>query len=121
MHNNIIILNQRNKSRKENMTKKDLSKLTENELEKIASRFRALGEASRLKIVQCLQDGEKTVTEIVESIGLSQPNTSRHLLVLVNTKLITRRKSGLHVIYRLADDHLAQVCSIVCRSVESER
>lgn len=120
IHNNILILNKETSPLKVDMSKKALSKLSENDLEKIAGRFRALGEKSRLKIVQCLHNGEKTVTELVESTGLSQPNTSRHLLVLVNTKLILRRKSGLHVLYRLADDHLAQICSIVCKSVESE-
>ncbi|MCC6220725.1 MAG: winged helix-turn-helix transcriptional regulator, partial [Deltaproteobacteria bacterium] len=59
-------------------------------MEALAARFRALGETSRLSIIQALQDGEKCVSELVLLTGLSQPNVSRHLNVLQTAGLIGR-------------------------------
>lgn len=102
------------------MAKNALKNISPDKIEAVANRFRALGEVSRLYIIQALQAGEKNVTEIVEITGLSQPNVSRHLGVLINTGLIGRRKDGLNVVYRIVDDHLSEICAIVCKSV-SER
>lgn len=94
------------------------SSILKGNLDVIANRFRALSEVSRLKIVQCLQDGEKNVTEIVESTGLSQPNVSRHLQILVQAGLIGRKKDGLSVLYKITDKTLSKICKIVCESLE---
>ncbi|TPD54706.1 MAG: ArsR family transcriptional regulator, partial [Thalassolituus maritimus] len=48
-------------------------------LELIAQRFRLLSDPMRLKILHQLQSGEKSVTELVENTGASQPNVSKHL------------------------------------------
>ena len=99
------------------MTQNALKNLPPEFVEAVAERFRALGEVSRLAIVQALQSGEKNVTELVEITGLSQPNVSRHLSVLVIAGLVGRRKEGLNVLYRVVDQHLAEICAIVCKSV----
>ena len=102
------------------MARFTLKNLSEDRLEAVAARFRCLGEVSRLKIIQELQNGEKNVNELVELTGLSQPNVSRHLSILINCGLIGRRKDGLNVIYKIRDKSLAETCSIVCRSVCKE-
>lgn len=99
------------------MNKATLKSLSPEAMESIAVRFRALGEASRLRLVQALHDGELSVTDLVERTDLSQPNVSRHLAVLVSAGLIGRRKQGLHMLYRIVDEHLAEMCAIVCKSV----
>lgn len=99
------------------MSKNALKSLPDRAIEAVAARFRALGEVSRLSIIQALQNGEKNVTELVSITGLSQPNVSRHLTVLVTVGLIGRRKAGLNVLYKVVDNHLAEICSIVCKSV----
>lgn len=101
------------------MVKSAIKLITEDVIEDVANRFRALGEANRLRIVRSLQNGEKNVTELVNQTGMSQPNVSRHLLVLLNSGLIGRRKEGLNVMYRITDKSLAQLCEIVCKSVSS--
>ena len=102
------------------MTKNPLKSLSADTMESVAARFRALGEVSRLQLVQALHSGEKNVTDLVETTGLSQPNVSRHLSVLVTAGLIGRRKDGLNVLYRVVDESLANICTIVCKSVSSQ-
>lgn len=99
------------------MTKNILKKLTEQQFETIAGRFRALSEISRLKIIACLQNGEKSVTELVEETKLSQPNVSGHLNILLTTGLIGRRKEGNSVRYKIVDKSLSEICGIVCKNV----
>ena len=103
-----------------NMTKNPLKSLSPDTMESVAARFRALGEVSRLQLVQGLHSGEKNVTDLVALTGLSQPNVSRHLAVLVAAGLIGRRKDGLNVLYRIVDESLADICTIVCKSVTSQ-
>ena len=102
------------------MTKNPLKSLSADNMEPVAARFRALGEVSRLQLVQALNSGEKNVTELVELTGLSQPNVSRHLAVLVTTRLIGRRKDGLNVLYSIVDESLADICASVCKSVSAQ-
>ena len=102
------------------MAKNPLKSLSAETMESVASRFRALGEVSRLQLIQALHSGEKNVTDLVELTGLSQPNVSRHLAVLVTTGLIGRRKDGLNVLYRIVDESLAEICTIVCKSVSTQ-
>lgn len=99
------------------MAAHSLTKLSDIAFEALANRFRALGEVSRLRIVESLQRGEKSVNEIVEATGLSQPNVSRHLQVLVSAALVGRRKDGVSVLYRIIDDSLSKVCAIVCKDI----
>jgi DNA-binding transcriptional ArsR family regulator len=95
-------------------------KLSEKMLKALAARFLALSEVSRLKIIQELQRGPCTVSELVEKTGLQQSNVSRHLKILTDVGLLTNRKSGVSVIYSIADATLDDVCAIVCRSVVTQ-
>lgn len=103
------------------MSKSPLKSLSVDVIELVAARFRVLGEASRLQLLRVLQEGERNVTELVDKTGLSQPNVSRHLAVLVSAGLVGRRKQGLQVRYRVVDKHLAEICAIVCRNVGTVR
>ena len=75
-------------------------------LRMVAARFKALSEPARMKILMQLFDGEKTVSEMVKETGLSQPNIAKHLGLLNETGLLTKRREGLHVYYGLDDDSL---------------
>lgn len=92
--------------------------LSEPALELIAQRFKALSEASRLKLIHALQSGELSVSELVEETGLNQANTSRHLQVLIDTGILRRRKEGLNVYYSIADQGIFDLCETVCGSIQ---
>ena len=92
--------------------------LSDAALELIAARFRALSEPTRLKLLMALEEGEKNVTELVEETGATQTNVSRQLGVLATAGLLARRKSGLSVIYRIADPGIFDLCGHVCKSLQ---
>jgi ArsR family transcriptional regulator len=65
--------------------------------------FRALGDATRLRILGLLLTGEVCVCDIHESLKIPQPKASRHLAYLRRAGLVATRRDGLWVHYRLAD------------------
>jgi DNA-binding transcriptional ArsR family regulator len=86
----------------------------------IAERFKALGEPVRLHIMNALRDGEMTVSELIEATGLGQANLSKHLRLLYGLGFVERRREGLYVRYRLADDDVFQLCDIMCGRLGKE-
>jgi DNA-binding transcriptional ArsR family regulator len=76
---------------------KPRQRLPEEVIELIASRFRALGEASRLKLIIAVEAGEKNVSQLAATTGLSQPNVSKHLQLLTNAGILVRRKEKMNV------------------------
>jgi DNA-binding transcriptional ArsR family regulator len=87
-------------------------------LERIAARFKALGEPTRLAILNELRHGEQTVSTIVERTAASQANVSKHLALLFRERLVARRKEGLNVFYRIVDPALFELCDSVCDALE---
>ncbi len=83
----------------------------------VASRFRLLGEPNRLLLLMALQDGEKTVSELAETIGCTQANASRHLRSLTEAGILGRRKDGLYVYYSIVDPSIFALCDSVCGSL----
>lgn len=71
--------------------------------------LKTLANQRRLEILQLLNHKELTVSEMVEMIGLPQANISQHLSILRRQKIVSTRKDGLHVYYRLTDHRLAAV------------
>lgn len=63
-------------------------------MKSMARVFTALGEPMRLRILDALSTGERSVNELVAAIGTSQPNVSKHLSVLVNAGMVRRRRNG---------------------------
>jgi DNA-binding transcriptional ArsR family regulator len=82
--------------------------------------FKALGHPIRLRIVELVADGEKTVTELVEAMGAEPSNTSRHLAVLKRVGIVSDRKEGLNVYYRLELPCVAQFFACVTDAVKEK-
>ena len=97
----------------------DLS-LTPELLELVAERFKALAEPARLRILNALREREMTVSGIMEATGLGQANVSKHLQLLTALGFVARRKEGLYVFYRLADDDVFRLCDLMCGRLASE-
>jgi DNA-binding transcriptional ArsR family regulator/YHS domain-containing protein len=71
--------------------------------------LKTLANQKRLEILQLLIKRELTVSEMVEMLGISQANLSQHLSQLRRLKLVTTRKAGLYVYYRLTDKRVANI------------
>lgn len=94
--------------------------LTPEVLELVAERFKALAEPARLRILNALRDGERTVSELMEETGLGQANTSKHLQLLHALRFVERRKEGLYVHYSLASEDVFQLCDLMCGRLAAE-
>lgn len=70
---------------------------------------RALSSGRRVEIVEVLSQGERTVDQIAGAIDQSVANTSHHLRTLARAGLVSSRRAGTHVHYRLASDDVAQL------------
>ena|SRR6516164_9320208 len=94
--------------------------MTEASLELVARRFRTLGEPFRLRLLQQLEQGERTVGELVDALDASQSNVSKHLQLLYDAGLVARRRDGNSIFYSIGDPLVFELCRLVCRS-EAER
>jgi ArsR family transcriptional regulator len=88
-----------------------------------------LAHPTRLAILEALREGELSVGQIAEKLGLEQANCSQHLSILRTKELVTRRRSANHVFYevansgavRLLDDLTAYTRSRLADTVNSLR
>ncbi|MCB1049444.1 MAG: helix-turn-helix transcriptional regulator [Acidobacteria bacterium] len=89
------------------------------QLQQIAALFKMLGEPSRLSLLKSLMEHEElTVNQIVAESGLSQANTSKHLKALAQADLVTSRKEGNFVLYRIQNPLVFQLCELCCQNLE---
>jgi DNA-binding transcriptional ArsR family regulator len=100
------------------MRERSEQKLSRAALEKVAERFKALSEPMRLRLVYALMEGERTVSWLVEDTGGLQANISKHLGVLLEARILGRRKEGTSVYYRITDETVFDLCDLVCGSIE---
>lgn len=74
-----------------------------------AKLFRGFADPSRLSILEALRDGERTVSDLVQTTGLTQPNVSNHLSCLRDCGLVRLRQQGRFAYYSLSDDRVAKL------------
>ncbi len=98
-------------------TKKELSVEA---LEQVAYRFKLLSDPMRLRVLHALQDGEKTVTELVNITGSSQPNISKHLNILRTSGMVKRRQESNLAFFSIAAPFIFELCDIVCNGISQE-
>jgi DNA-binding transcriptional ArsR family regulator len=94
--------------------------ISEEMLELIAQRFRILSDPMRLRILHQLQNGEKSVGQLVEVTGASQPNVSKHLSTLKTHGLVRRRQDGNMAYFSIGSSFVFDLCSSVCSNMKNE-
>lgn len=77
--------------------------------EVVARFFRALGDPTRLRLLEFLLHTEHTVTECVDHVGLSQGRVSTHLACLADCGYVQVRRQGRYAYYRVADPRVADL------------
>ena len=80
----------------------------------VARYFGLLSEPTRLKILHTICSDERSVSAIVAATGATQTNVSRHLALLHEAGVVSRRKERNAVYYRVTDRVFADVCRTVC-------
>ena len=98
-----------------------MSKIPSDEiLDRMESVLNIASDFTRLKIMYAIMKEEKSVSEIVEEVGASQSLVSHQLSVLKNVDLVSTRKDGTKVFYRLADEHVDMLLKIVYEHVSEK-
>ena len=85
--------------------------------ERAAEWFGVLSTPQRLRIISALCQGEKNVGQLIEVLGVSQPNMSQHLNIMYRAGLVGKRRQGTQVYYHIADESAVMVCRAVCTQV----
>ena len=78
----------------------------------LAKYFRALGDPTRLRVLELLDGGERSVGELVAALDLSQPKVSNHLACLRWCGFVTTRREHRAVHYRLADERVREIVAL---------
>ena len=90
--------------------------ISEKMLDLVVRRFRTLGEPYRLRLLQELESGEKTINELVDALAGNQPNVSKHLQILHDAGLVARRRARTSIFYAMCDPMVFKLCDLVCCS-----
>ncbi len=83
-------------------------------VQQLAEYFSVLGEPMRLRLLNLLRDGERCVQDLVEATETSQANVSKHLKVMVQAGILSRRSEGTLAYYSVQDDLIFELCNMVC-------
>ena len=102
------------------MSTRKKKRLSPEQLGAIGRLFGVLSEPSRLALLQALQAGPLSVTELVEASGMKQANVSKHLAVLHDHRLVKRARNGVSVRYEIADPMIFSLCNLVCCKMERD-
>ncbi len=81
---------------------------------------KTLASAKRLEIISALKEGEKTVGELVDILGVPKANVSQHLAVMRLKGILRSRREGVSIYYRIANSKVVQACSLM-REVLTEQ
>jgi DNA-binding transcriptional ArsR family regulator len=83
--------------------------LRDEHFQTVAFLARSLSDENRLRIILCVSCGKKSVSSIVEALGLSQPLVSHHLKELKRSLLVKIERNGPFIYYELVDDRILDV------------
>ena len=81
----------------------------ENELYDLAELFKVFGDTTRIRILFSLFENELCVSDIAQSLQITQSAISHQLKILKQSKLIRSRREGKQIYYALADDHVRSI------------
>jgi ArsR family transcriptional regulator len=82
-----------------------------------ADLFKVMSAPMRLKIINCLCEGEKNVSYLLTQVDTTQPNMSQHLNTLYQAGILGKRREGVQIFYRIIDPRIVSICESVCHEV----
>jgi DNA-binding transcriptional ArsR family regulator len=86
-------------------------------LELVARRLQAIAEPTRIRLITLLEQREATVGELTEELATTHQNVSKHLGLLYQLGIVTRRKQGNQVWYALSDYSTPRLIELATASV----
>ncbi|MCL4529187.1 MAG: metalloregulator ArsR/SmtB family transcription factor [Chloroflexi bacterium] len=97
-----------------------LTVLDEHSATHVAELFRAFSDTSRVMILSALLGGEKNVGALADLVGISESAISHHMRGLRQMRLVTARRNGKEVYYRVDDPHIIALFKQGVRHVQEE-
>ena len=85
-----------------------------------ADMFRALAHPTRIRVLEVLVDGEQSVGALADVLDLDLPPLSQQLAVLRNAHIVTTRREGSMVFYRVTDPRMSQLLVIAKQMLATE-
>jgi len=89
--------------------------------ERNARIYQILSNPIRLEILNILKLGERSVEELVKVLKLRKANVSQHLAILRHTRVVTVRRKGLNVFYKIVDPRIVEPCKILRKMWDKEQ
>jgi DNA-binding transcriptional ArsR family regulator len=89
-------------------------------LKLIASKLKLLAQENRLRLLNELRSGERSVTELIAATGGTQANISKHLGVMRGSNIVKCRREGLNVFYSISDKSVYKLCDLMCNEFRRE-
>ena len=86
--------------------------MTPGQTERLSETFGVLADPTRLRIVYAIRDQERSVGQIAQLLGLSEPSVSQHLRQLRQLRMVRHRAQGRNRFYQLDDDHVATLLTV---------
>ncbi|MBR5336357.1 MAG: winged helix-turn-helix transcriptional regulator [Lachnospiraceae bacterium] len=83
--------------------------MDDREYEALADLFKIFSNSTRLQILHALVEGEKSVTDICEEVGMQQSAISHQLSLLKQNRLVKTRREGKSIYYSLLDSHILTI------------
>ena len=74
---------------------------------------KSMANPTRLKIMNLLREGEKSVEELRERLRLPKANLSQHLSVLRQRRIVSTRRAGLNIYYKITNPKMIKACDIL--------
>ncbi|GAB6933456.1 ArsR/SmtB family transcription factor [Calditerricola satsumensis] len=99
---------------------KNVTNLSLEIAERAALTFKALADPTRIRILHLLAQEERSVTDLAETLGLSQSAVSHQLAFLRSMRLVKYRRQGQSLFYTCDDDHVLTLLSQVLAHLEHE-
>jgi DNA-binding transcriptional ArsR family regulator len=89
--------------------------IEQSRIERAAEVLKTVAHPVRLRVVELLEHGEKTVTELKDLLGLTQPLTSQHLTQMRTRGVLGCRRDGTQMYYSIADPDVVKVINCIRR------
>jgi DNA-binding transcriptional ArsR family regulator len=83
-------------------------------VERIAARFRVLGDPMRIRLLEQLRDGDRTLQQLSASAETTEQTASKQLDALHGAGIVVSRTDGDQVVYSIADPTVFALCETVC-------
>lgn len=95
--------------------------LPSGENEQLAALFKALGDPNRLRILWALDREEMCVCDLAKFVGVSESAVSHQLRLLRQLQLVSNRREGPILYYRLNDDHVSSLVHLALEHLREEK